>query len=95
MYIVGAGALDGPVGCHQQNDWRTRPPSYPSLRGAKPRGALSAKREEVPLGCNLLYHVITNDDQLALTFGYSMLIENTDESSTPEEIATAPCGASQ
>ena len=24
-----------------------------SLRGAKRRGALSAKREEVPLGCNL------------------------------------------
>ena len=82
MYIVGAGALDGPVGCHQQNDWRTRPPSYPSLRGAKRRG-------------NLLYHVITNYDQFALTFGYSMLIENTDESSTSEEIATAPCGASQ
>ena len=25
-----------------------------SLRGAKRRGALSAKREEVPLGCNLV-----------------------------------------
>ena len=31
---------------------RQWPPSL-SLRGAKRRGALSAKREEVPLGCNL------------------------------------------
>ena len=36
-----------------QGHWCTARHPDVSLRGAKRRGALSAKREEVPLGCNL------------------------------------------
>ena len=38
--------------CFRHGFYGMRPPSL-SLRGAKRRGALSAQREEVPLGCNL------------------------------------------
>ena len=40
-----------------QGHWCTSRAPDVSLRGAKQRGALSAKREEVPLGCNLVQAV--------------------------------------
>ena len=39
--------------CKKQVVGKTMNAEGLSLRGAKRRGALSAKREEVPLGCNL------------------------------------------
>ena len=44
---------------HSNEEGTGAPQHHPdvSLRGAKRRGALSAKREEVPLGCNLVQAV--------------------------------------
>ena len=47
--------IERPVQGHSNEEGTGAPQHHPdvSLRGAKRRGALSAKREEVPLGCNL------------------------------------------
>ena len=47
--------IERPVQGHSNEEGTGAPQHLPyvSLRGAKRRGALSAKREEVPLGCNL------------------------------------------
>ena len=47
--------IERPVQGHSNEEGTAAPQHHPdvSLRGAKRRGALSAKREEVPLGCNL------------------------------------------
>ncbi len=58
--IASAAALIGrPVQGHSNEEGTGAPQHHPdvSLRGAKRRGALSAKREEVPLGCNLVQAV--------------------------------------
>ena len=58
--IASAAALiERPVQGHSNEEGTAAPQHHPdvSLRGAKRRGALSAKREEVPLGCNLVQAV--------------------------------------
>ena len=58
--IASAAALiERPVQGHSNEEGTGAPQHHPdvSLRGAKRRGALSAKREEVPLGCNLVQAV--------------------------------------
>ena len=47
--------IERPVQGHSNEEGTGAPQHHSdvSLRGAKRRGALSAKREEVPLGCNL------------------------------------------
>ena len=51
--------IERPVQGHSNEEGTAAPQHHPdvSLRGAKRRGALSAKREEVPLGCNLVQAV--------------------------------------
>ena len=51
--------IERPVQGHSNEEGTGAPQHHPdvSLRGAKRRGALSAKREEVPLGCNLVQAV--------------------------------------
>ena len=54
-YPIAAAVGDRLVRVIQPRKSTDAPQHHPdvSLRGAKRRGALSAKREEVPLGCNL------------------------------------------
>ena len=51
--------IERPVQGHSNEEGTGAPQHHPdvSLQGAKQRGALSAKREEVPLGCNLVQAV--------------------------------------
>ena len=51
--------IERPVQGRSNEEGTGAPQHHPdvSLRGAKRRGALSAKREEVPLGCNLVQAV--------------------------------------